>query len=152
MSRPLLGAAAVLLASSSVLAAPKKKPAMEVGEVAVTLKRTPFGGGGSYLEAAFDVTVHRTPAGMVLPEVKAACRIGGKKLVDSAGSLDQLNDVESGETVRVSASPFAMSPLAEPPSVCDLTLSAKAMFGGTQKLGQFCFADGEVKPGPCPKP
>jgi hypothetical protein len=155
MHRAVQSCLVVLVAASSAEAAPKAKkptvPSMEVSNVIVTPKEPPFGEGGHYIEVQFDVTVNRPPSAMTLPQVKAVCRVGTKKLADKGGDIEQLNEVEAGETIRVSGSPFLMTPLEERPTMCDLTISASPMFGKDQKLGQFCWSDNTVSAGPCPK-
>ncbi len=148
---PLVLVAATLAAAPlSAAPAAKKPPALEVSDLKVGYVQMPFGSGGQYLKVEFDVTVNKKQPGMVMPEVKAVCLFAGKKLVENASSMQQLNEVEPGESVHVSVTPYVLHPFADSPTACELTVSAKAMFGGGTKLGQFCFTGDAVTAGACP--
>jgi len=100
--------------------------------------------GRVFIRVTFDATLKKSIPARTSLFVRAACKVGGRRMVDTAPVLASLDDLMPGDTKEFEAMPFINRPLSRSPTGCTIQFSMGTLFGGGRRpLGEFCYGNCE---------
>ena len=62
---------------------------------------------------------------------------------------DKLHELAPGQTKRVDATPFILTPFDGALALCNLSFRLRTSFRESVAIGQYCYRDDAVAKGPC---
>jgi hypothetical protein len=116
-------------------------PLFVVGKVAAKLKNGFGRRKGTYVGVDFQVTAKDKPERGTLVSVKASCKIGDERIVDTSHALGLGADtLSAGETKKGDVSFWTLEPLEKVPTTCTLSFGTEVgLHDAEMNLGEFCF-------------